>query len=26
VMNVRKGKTYRFSWNKAGKLKVAVEK
>jgi RES domain-containing protein len=25
VMNVRKGKTYRFSWNKAGKLKIGVE-
>jgi RES domain-containing protein len=23
VMHVRKGKTYRFSWNKAGKLKIA---
>jgi RES domain-containing protein len=26
VMNVRKGKTYRFSWNSAGKLKIATEK
>ncbi|WP_284736133.1 RES family NAD+ phosphorylase [Dongia deserti] len=24
VMNVRKDKTYRFSWNKAGKLKIAI--
>jgi RES domain-containing protein len=26
VMNVRKGKTYRFSWNKAGKLKIAIDR
>jgi RES domain-containing protein len=26
VMNVRKGQTYRFSWNKAGKLRIAMEK
>jgi RES domain-containing protein len=25
VMNVRKGKTYRFNWNRAGKLKIAIE-
>ena len=25
VMNVRKDKTYRFTWNKAGKLKIALE-
>jgi RES domain len=26
VMNVRKDNTYRFSWNKAGKLKIGAEK
>jgi hypothetical protein len=26
VMNVRKGKTYRFTWNKAAKLKISIEK
>lgn len=26
VMNVRKGQTYRFSWIKAGKLRIAMEK
>jgi RES domain-containing protein len=26
VMNVRKGRTYRFSWNKAGKIKISNEK
>jgi len=26
VMNVRKGKTYRFAWSKTGKLKVSIEK
>jgi hypothetical protein len=26
VMNVRKDATYRFSWSKAGKLKIAVER
>jgi RES domain-containing protein len=26
VMNVRKAETYRFSWNKSGKLKIAAEK
>lgn len=25
VMNVRKDKTYRFSWNRAGKLKIAMQ-
>lgn len=25
VMNVRKGGTYRFSWSKAGKLRIAAE-
>jgi RES domain-containing protein len=24
VMNVRKGETYRFSWNKAGRLRISV--
>lgn len=26
VMNVRKGTTYRFSWSKAGKLRISVER
>ncbi len=25
VMNVRKGRTYRFSWNKAGRLRIGAE-
>jgi hypothetical protein len=25
VMNVRKDQTYRFSWNKAGKVRISAE-